>query len=327
MTEECNILIVDSDVAFSTILKEGLEQEERYQTVVTSTGREALDALEIGAFDLVIVDLGLEDPDGAAFALDLRDQHPDLNMMLIPIMGKALPPELSDLDVQGILTKPFFFPELPGLIRQAMGEAPSEELTEDAIPSSAVETPAASESPEEKAGLDWGAISTRGGAARTKQSTALDRDLDEGLDEGLDEECAERLRRIKGRISERDMQKMMRAMNSLAEDINADAVILTCGGGLIAHAGPLGANGARDLACLVGENWCASLRVAEILGQQQSHFEQSIDGGDHLFYSFAVDDDIVLSTALSASVPLGMIRHSTKSTAVKLKRFIRFHTW
>ncbi|HDQ72127.1 MAG TPA: response regulator [Chloroflexi bacterium] len=323
MSEERKILIVDGDVAFSTILKEGLEQEARYQTIVTSSAREALAMLENTPFDLVIVDLGLDDPDGGTFALDLRKQHPDLNLMLIPMMGEALPAELSDLDVQGILTKPFFFPELPGLIGRAMGEEIAHDApVEDLAPASIADTPLVSEAPEKEA-LDWGEISARAETPPAKQPAVLG----EAEDEGEDEDEDERLREVKDGISEQNMHKIVQAMNGLAQDINADAVILTCANALIAHAGLLTLQGARDLAQVVGENWCTSLRIAEILGQKQSHFEQSIDGGAHLFYSFAVLDDIVLSTALSASVPLGMIRHSTRSTAAKLKRLIEVRFW
>jgi predicted regulator of Ras-like GTPase activity (Roadblock/LC7/MglB family) len=55
------------------------------------------------------------------------------------------------------------------------------------------------------------------------------------------------------------------------------------------------------------------------MGQKLKRFEQSTEGGDHLFYSLAVAEDIILSVAMGASVPLGMIRHRAKETADSLK--------
>jgi hypothetical protein len=62
--------------------------------------------------------------------------------------------------------------------------------------------------------------------------------------------------------------------------------------------------------------------VAQILGQDLKHFEQSTEGGDHMFYSLAVAEDIILSVALRANVPLGMIRHRTKEAADALRTLL-----
>jgi predicted regulator of Ras-like GTPase activity (Roadblock/LC7/MglB family) len=123
-------------------------------------------------------------------------------------------------------------------------------------------------------------------------------------------------------ISDKQMQRIVKAMTSLVTDISAAAVILSCEGGLIAHAGRLSEDEAKGLAQLVGENWRTSARVARILGQEQLRFEQSIEGGEHMLYSLAVAGDIILSAALGTGVPLGMIRHSAKNTADALGRFI-----
>jgi len=106
------ILIVDSNTAFATMLQESLEQGGEYRATMATSGDEALQALTAADFDLAIVDLGLSDPDGATLARALRQQRPDLRLMLIPLVGEEPPPELADLDVQGTLPKPFFLPEL-----------------------------------------------------------------------------------------------------------------------------------------------------------------------------------------------------------------------
>lgn len=292
-----SVLIIDSNEAFATILKEGLEQSGEYDATVMSNGDDALQSLSTTEFDLVIVDLGLDDPDGTTFARTLREQRPDQRMMLIPLMGEDLPSELADLEIQGILPKPFFFPELPGIIGSALGR----EL--DTAPPVA-DTPAITEAP----------------AIVKAPPVAAPPPVVEAAEPSVT--AAERIAEVKSRISGKRMQRIVQAMNNLAQDISAASVILSCEGGLIAHAGRLSAQEATGLAQVVGENWRTSARVARILGQEQLRFEQSVEGGEHMFYSLAVAEDIILSAAVSTNTPLGMIRHSTKSTADALQRLV-----
>jgi CheY-like chemotaxis protein len=294
---EDSILIVDSNEAFATILKEGLEQGSEYRATVTSSGDEALQALSATEFDLVIVDLGLTDPDGATFARTLRGQQPDMRLMLIPLMGEDLPSELADLDIQGVLPKPFFFPELPGIVGSALGRESSE-----APP--IADTPIVTEAP---AIAEPVAIPAPPPVIKAAEP---------------DTTAAERIAAVREGISEKRMQRIVQTMASLSQDINAAAVILSCEGALIAHAGRLSEEEATGLAQVVGENWRTSARVARILGQEQLRFEQSVEGGEHMFYSLAVAEDIILSAAVSTNMPLGMIRHSTKATADALQRLI-----
>lgn len=270
------ILIVDSNKAFATMLQESLEQGSDCRATVATSGDEALQALTAADIDLAIVDLGLTDPDGAALARALRQQRADLRLMLIPLMGEELPSELADLDVQGVLPKPFFLPELPGRIADALarpvGGGPDlAEVTEPDISSG---QPVVSSD--------------------------------------------ERLAVLREHISE-----IIQEMNALSQEINAEAVILTCRGKLIAHTGRLSAEGSDALAQVVAESWRTSARVAQILGQEQLRFEQSTEGGEYVFYSLAVTQDVILSAALHVSVPLGMIRHRAKSTADALRALIK----
>ena len=278
------ILIVDSNKAFATMLQESLEQGSDCRATVATGGDEALQALTTAEFDLAIVDLGLTDPDGATLARALRQQRADLRLMLIPLMGEELPSELADLDVQGVLPKPFFLPDLPGRITDALarpvGGGPDlAEVTE----------------PDISSGLP---------VVSSDERPVVSSD--------------ERLAVLREHISE-----IIQEMNALSQEINAEAVILTCRGKLIAHTGRLSAEGSDALAQVVAESWRTSARVAQILGQEQLRFEQSTEGGEYVFYSLAVTQDVILSAALHVSVPLGMIRHRAKSTADALRALIK----
>lgn len=278
------ILIVDSNKAFATMLQESLEQGSDCRATVATGGDEALQALTTAEFDLAIVDLGLTDADGATLARALRQQRADLRLMLIPLMGEELPSELADMDVQGVLPKPFFLPELPGRIADALarpvGGGPDlAEVTE----------------PDISSGLP---------IVSSDERPVVSSD--------------ERLAVLREHISE-----IIQEMNALSQEVNAEAVILTCRGKLIAHTGRLSAEGSDALAQVVAESWRTSARVAQILGQEQLRFEQSTEGGEYVFYSLAVTQDVILSAALHVSVPLGMIRHRAKSTADALRALIK----
>jgi CheY-like chemotaxis protein len=105
------------------MLKESLEQDDDYQATVVHTGREALEIASQETFDLAIVDLGIDAADGVdgqTTARLLRKEQPDLRLMLIPLEGTVLPEDLTDLDVQGTLPKPFFLPDLPEMLDTAL---------------------------------------------------------------------------------------------------------------------------------------------------------------------------------------------------------------
>ena len=269
MSNEPSILILDSNIAFATMLQEGLKQNGEYRATVTTSADEALEELAVAEFDLAIVDLGLTDPDGPSVARALRQQQPNLRVVVIPLVGEEIPPDLTDLPVQGVLSKPFFLPELPGRIA-------------DALARPAGEGPGTPEPPVV-------------GPDTTSDQLAIPRE---------------------------HLAEIVNEMALLSQEINAEAVILTCGESLIARTGRLPAEDATGLAQIVAESWRTSARVAQILGREQLRFEQSVEGGEHMFYSLAVTKDIILSAALRVSVPLGMIRLRAKSTAETVRALI-----
>lgn len=115
------VLIVDPNEAFAALLKEGLEADREYRAVAVADGPSALAALQSGAFDLAIVDLGVHTPEPAILLRAIRGLHTDLPIMVIPLDGDTVPHELAPYDIRGVLTKPFFLPELPARIAEVLG--------------------------------------------------------------------------------------------------------------------------------------------------------------------------------------------------------------
>jgi CheY-like chemotaxis protein len=116
------ILVVDPNEAFATMLKDMLEQEGGYQVAVTSRGSDALALVAEDRFDLTIVDMDLDPTDMGYrdLVLALRRAQPSLRLVLIPLLGEELPSEVDRLNIQGALSKPFFADDLLPGIREAL---------------------------------------------------------------------------------------------------------------------------------------------------------------------------------------------------------------
>ena len=268
------ILVIDPDTAFATLLKEGLEQTGRYAVHTLHEGADPLGTLASDHFDMVILDMGLVDPPAAQAVQTLRTQQPHLPLMIIPL-GDTLPPEIGALGIHGVLTKPFFLPDLPELVARAMEAKPVAGAPES-IPAPPIEETAFPPAHTEPVhATSW-----------------IGREKD-----------------------------LSTPMTALARELNAEAVILTCGHDLIAHAGRFARKEAEQLARVIVESWQASARVAQLLGREKVRFEQSMhEGSDYMLYSLSVTEDTILSVALRASTPLGMIRYHTKQIAESIAR-------
>jgi len=128
-----HVLIIDPNEAFATLLKEGLEADSEYQTTTASDGQAAFAALKANTYDLLILDLGLDDPEPAAL---LREIPSELSVIVIPVEGSTIPQELIPFDIQGVITKPFFMPELPARIAAALGRTPPDRSNTAPTPTS-----------------------------------------------------------------------------------------------------------------------------------------------------------------------------------------------
>jgi len=115
------VLILDANEAFAMLLKEALEADREFRAVDVSSSASALAALQSDAFDLAIVDLDIHDMEPVALLRAIREVRPELPIVVIPIDGNVVPPELASFDIKGVLTKPFFLPELPARVAEALG--------------------------------------------------------------------------------------------------------------------------------------------------------------------------------------------------------------
>jgi CheY-like chemotaxis protein len=266
------VLIIEPNESFAMLLKEGLEADREYRAVDVSNGQSALAALQAEPFDLVILDLGLDDPEPMLLLRAIRAQQPDLPIMVIPLDGESVPQELVPFDVRGVLTKPFFLPDLPARVAEALGRpvpAPA------SAPTASSPTPVAPKA------------------------------------------HARRLPRI---ILPKDDPRLNGALGALAETLNAEAVLLTSGSALVAHAGPIGRSEAEVLVRRILDARADSSRSSWTPGgAEQVRFGQSIaESGEHLLYSIDVADGVVLTLAVRPDSSLRLIRAQARQTAQAL---------
>lgn len=318
-----NILIVDSDEAFATILKEGLEADKTYKATIATSGEEALEAIVEQPFDMTIVDMGLSDIEGTTLVRAIREAKPAMRVMLIPLFGEELDPEAESLDIQGVLTKPFFMGDLPQKIKDAFSRPVRVGLT--LPPSPAVVREAAPPPPSPV----W--------MEEAIASPPIPRPVEEVVisppGEAQPEEVAvvpppkPPQKAVAVPLSERLNQRseeITKHLTNLAFDLNAEVVLLSQAAELVAHAGSLDEDRSRKLAVLVTDSFTAAARAAEFLGESNGRFELSQnEGDDYSLYSRSVTEELVLSVALRADTPPGTVRYITKQTADKLSKLVR----
>jgi two-component system KDP operon response regulator KdpE len=119
MTRTARILLVDDEVSIQRAMTP-LLRSRGYETVVAATARDALGAMETDRPDLVILDLGLPDGDGADFIRDFRGWSTVPVIVLSARVDETDKIEALDLGADDYLTKPFGIGELMARVRATL---------------------------------------------------------------------------------------------------------------------------------------------------------------------------------------------------------------
>src|SRR5271156_6675567 len=116
---ESTVLIVDDEPHMRRFLKATLAHEG-YRTIEATSGARAMEETRSGGVNLVLLDLGLPDVDGAEVTSWIRAESP---IPIIVISARALESdkiEALDRGANDYLTKPFGAGELLARIRVAL---------------------------------------------------------------------------------------------------------------------------------------------------------------------------------------------------------------
>lgn len=310
-----NILVVDSDEGFGNMLKEGLENSGHYQAECVHTGSDALEAIVEEQYDLVIVDTALTDMPPTTLVQAIREAKSGMRIMVILLMGQALPRQMEALNINGVLTKPFFVGDLPDLIDQTLGRR---RITTTTTQSVLVSTSTQSGYFASGTGSPAGSAAPVSPTAELGSKEALISTADElqmPVTTAVPQETVSFLRANESEI--------LRLLDDLNREVRAEAILVIAGQELIAHAGMLGRDQCQELTMLVAQSTQAAAQAARFLSEQAGRFVQSLhEGEQYRLYTLTLDEGILLSLALSSNVPLGMIRHQCRLIGEQLTRFI-----
>jgi CheY-like chemotaxis protein len=312
-----NILVVDSDQAFATILKEGLETSGNCRVTLTQSGSDALESVVERPFDLVIVDMGLQGVKPVTLVKAIREAKPAMRLMLIPLFGQQIPAELRELKIQGFLPKPFFVGDLPRLVGEVLNvEAPA--LSAPSAPELRVAAPlrrdvkpatSVKESPAPPVTIAAPAPPVTDGPQVEEVPPSLAPPAPEAP--SLSPAALARLQAKE--------QQIAQLLKSLNREVRAESIMVTLGTQLIAFAGLLSREQAAKLAKLVADSTDAAAQMATFLGEPSARFEQSMhEGAEYRMFSLSVGEGLVLSLALSSDTPLGTLRYRARQTAEEL---------
>ena len=320
-----NVLIVDSDKGFATILSEGLNNHPEFKATAVSTSTRALQYVVEKPVDLIIVDMGIADMPPLKLVKAIREAKADMSVMIIPLIGQDVPDEVKGLGIQGVLPKSFFMGDLPKLVDQAV-VLDLESETPD-LPPARAKAGATGTSPRSRPKPTPARPPRRATPARPQRQP--------------DREPARAAPRPKPAVRTRaatlptlpswkleqlhkHKDDIVQQLQTLNGEIRAEVILLTAGTELIAKAGTMADSRAHELAVLVAEGAEAVSQAAAFLGERDARFEQSLhEGSEFRLYSYSLGQGVVLSLALGTNVPLGILRHQTKQTSRRLMKYIQ----
>jgi two-component system, OmpR family, KDP operon response regulator KdpE len=117
------ILLVDDEPVVLRALRVALEAQD-YAVAAVLTGEDALARITNGAFDLVLLDLGLPGVDGFEVIRRVRVLYPALPIIVLSAQGEdAVKVEALDLGADDYVSKPFSVRELLARVRVALRHA------------------------------------------------------------------------------------------------------------------------------------------------------------------------------------------------------------
>lgn len=117
--EPYRILIIDDEVRIRRFVRAGFEMEG-FKVEEAATGHEGLRAATIGTLDLIILDLGLPDMDGAELLERLRNWSEVALIVLSVRASEAEKVKLLELGADDYVVKPFGMAELLARARAAL---------------------------------------------------------------------------------------------------------------------------------------------------------------------------------------------------------------
>jgi len=117
-----SVLVIDDEEVVRETLADMLADLD-HKVVTAVSGRNALEKIESGEFDIVFTDLAMPEMDGWETAREIRKQKPELPVVLVTGYGATAQPPSGEVDlVAGIIGKPFDFDQVTGTIARVVAQ-------------------------------------------------------------------------------------------------------------------------------------------------------------------------------------------------------------
>ncbi len=142
-----NVLVVEETEEFGSLIRNALEDTGRYQVSLAMNADEAIEIGDRENIHLLIIDFDLSEADAPACIQRIQSTNPDMAIIAIPPNNDPHDPAFSSLSIRGVLTKPFYLPELNEIVSAAI-DLPTQAVETDQIRESIPQEPPFSEAAE-----------------------------------------------------------------------------------------------------------------------------------------------------------------------------------
>ena len=118
-----NILMVDDDSYIRKIAEISLRKVGKWNVQLASSGKEALELVQLQNPDVIIMDVSMPELDGPATFARLQANNLTADIPVIFLTGRVLNDEIEEyrkLGVAGVINKPFDPMKLPEEIRRLL---------------------------------------------------------------------------------------------------------------------------------------------------------------------------------------------------------------
>jgi two-component system, OmpR family, copper resistance phosphate regulon response regulator CusR len=118
------ILIVEDEPQIAAFLEKGL-RKHGYETTIATDGEEALQMLERGLFDLLLLDIGLPVKDGWTVLKELQKRQREIPDVIVLTARSDDSDRLNSIQLgaKDYITKPFRFNELLNRVHDLLGNS------------------------------------------------------------------------------------------------------------------------------------------------------------------------------------------------------------
>lgn len=128
-----SILIIDDEEDVRDIIQMGLEMAADWNVITASTGKEGLELAQSDRPEVILLDLMMPEWDGKETLKQLKANQNTTSIPVILMTAKTqsaiaelvedIASELIELDLAGVITKPFRPLELPAQITEILNKA------------------------------------------------------------------------------------------------------------------------------------------------------------------------------------------------------------